>query len=97
AIWASSAGNATMAGRIPSMAYSATAALVRRWALPSTDSSALASPSSVDMRAFHGRGHGLTHSRCDGVLGRDCPTSTPPTEWDAFTGVAELLRFKHLP
>src|SRR5262245_17398943 len=82
---------------MPSMAYSATVALVHRWSLPSTDSSAVASPSSVDMRAFHGRSHGLPHGRCDRLLRRHRPAPTPPAHGNDLTGVAELSRVEDLP
>src|SRR5262249_13690580 len=86
-----------MAGRTPSIAYSATAALVRRCVLPTTDSRAVASPSSVDMGAFQGGCNGFLYGWGDRILRRHCPTTTPPTQRNDFTGITELLGIEDLP
>src|SRR5262245_31155878 len=86
-----------MAGSTPSIAYSATAALVRRWGLPTTDSSAVASPSSVDMGAFQGCRNGFLYGWGDRVLRRHCSTATPPTQRNDFTGITEVLGIENLP
>src|SRR4030095_11864298 len=86
-----------MAGSTPSIAYSATAALVRRSALPTTDSSAVASPSSADMGAFQGCRNSFLYSWGDRILCRHGPTATPPTQRNDFTGITELLGIEDLP
>src|SRR4030095_534480 len=85
-----------MAGSTPSIAYSATAALVRRSALPTTDSSAVASPSSADMSAFQGCRNNFLYGWGDRILCRHCPTATPPTQRNDFTGITELLGIEDL-
>src|SRR5438445_8861053 len=86
-----------MAGSTPSIAYAATAASVRRWALPTTDASAVASPSRVNMGAFQGCRNGFLYGWGDRILRCHCPTATPPAQRNDFTGITELLGIENLP
>src|SRR6266852_5233305 len=49
------------------------------------------------MRAFQGCCHGVTYGWGNGSLFCDCPTPTPPTQRNDFTGITELLGIEDLP
>jgi len=49
------------------------------------------------MGAFQGCRNGFLYGWGDRILRRHCPTATPPTQRNDFTGITELLGIKDLP
>jgi len=49
------------------------------------------------MSAFQGCRNGFLYGWSDRILRRHCPTATPPTQRNDFTGITELLGIENLP